>query len=35
METILGGLAFAAIILGQLTAVVAAHGGRKRRQPQT
>jgi hypothetical protein len=34
METILGGIAFAAIIFGQFAAVVAVHGERKRRQPE-
>ena len=33
MEMLLGGLAFAAIILGQLAAVVVVHGERQTRQP--
>ena len=32
MDMLLGGLAFAAIILGQFAAVVAVHGERKRRE---
>jgi hypothetical protein len=35
MDMLLGGLAFAAIMLGQLAAVVAVHGERKRRAPET
>ena len=31
MDMLLGGLAFAAIILGQFAAVIAVHGERKRR----
>jgi hypothetical protein len=32
MDMLLGGLAFAAIMLGQFAAVVAVHGERKRRE---
>jgi hypothetical protein len=32
MDMLLGGVAFAAIILGQLAAVIAVHGERKRRE---
>ena len=34
MDMLLGGLAFAAIILGQFTAVIAVHGERKRRESE-
>jgi hypothetical protein len=32
MDMLLGGLAFAAVILGQFAAVIAVHGERKRRE---
>ena len=35
MDMLLGGLAFAAIILGQFAAVVAVHGERKNRESDT
>ena len=34
MDMLLGGLAFAAIILGQFAAVIAVHGERRRRESE-
>jgi hypothetical protein len=34
MDMLLGGVAFAAIILGQLAAVIAVHGERKRHESE-
>ena len=34
MDMLLGGLAFAAIIFGQVAAVIAVHGERKRRESE-
>jgi len=35
MDTLLGGLAFAMIIFGQFAAIIAVHGEKTRRDPDT